>query len=241
MAHTGHAEMYFAMSFSKAGHQNCCRAKIRVRRTPGWRASLDAWAQWMSCKRRERETKSRFGGQPSGHRQFWSASITCCQGCTGTKIALAFLAMAAHHDFLYNLPRHPAYQKCTFWHVKNWYTQSNKRMMNSLSLKPTTTTFYKCLLDHLLSDADQNSSFKSLRKPCEEDLKVKSSDEQWETIGKIIFWRNSCNKIIEPNHKFISWMNITPLRLSRIYLNLLSKCNRCKTQIGYIFHMFWNI
>ena len=34
-------------------------------------------------------------------------------------------------------------------------------------------------------------------------------------------------------------MNITPLRLSRIYLNLLLKCNRCKTQIGYIFHMFW--
>lgn len=101
------------------------------------------------------------------------------------------------------------------------------------SLKGAISKIYKCLSEY------QDSCFKTLRTSWQKDLNMGLSDQQWKKICKNIFLGMSCNKIIEQNYKFMHRAYITPLRLNRMYPNLTSKCNRCKTQVGTLLHMFW--
>ncbi len=71
------------------------------------------------------------------------------------------------------------------------------------------------------------------------DLGCNFSEEQWGTICQNIFTSFSCNKIAEQNYKFIHRTYLTPLRLSKMYPNVSSRCHRCKTYIGSVMHIFW--
>lgn len=107
-------------------------------------------------------------------------------------------------------------------------------IVNSTKLKGKISVIYGALLDH------NSSSLISLRTVWQKDLEQDLDDELWDNMCNNVFVSLSCNKIIEQNYKFMHRMYLTPVRLSKMYPNVSSKCHRCKTCTGSLIHVFWN-